>query len=207
LAVFVGAWVFSTLVCVAFIDRAAATWAHTALKGSPIFAPLTHLIDPLWPGSTLCLIATGATAFLTGWRPGEKARTLLAACVAVVVSVALKDQLKLVFGRTWPETWVANNPSWVANGVYGFHLFHGGEGWASFPSGHMTQIAAFATVLWFRIRPLRWIWAALVGLVAAGLFGTNYHFVGDIVAGTYLGIATAAGVLALTPTPHTTPVS
>ena len=201
---FISAWILTTGFCVAFVDRAASSWAHTNLKGCPLFAPLTHLVDPLRPGAALCLIFAGMAALWTRWRPGERGHTMLTACLAIIVSVALKDQLKFVFGRTWPETWVAQNPSWIADGVFGFHLFHGGEGWASFPSGHMTQIAACAAVLWRRIRPWRWLWTSLVALVAIGLFGANYHFVGDMVAGTFLGVATACGALALMGTPPET---
>ena len=169
---FFGSWIITTVFCIVFVDRAAASWAHACLRRAPIFDLLTHLVDPLQPAAVVGLALAGV-ALVGGWRPREAGRTLLAACLAIIISVALKEQLKFVFGRTWPETWVDHNPSWVANGAYGFHFFHGGEGWASFPSGHMTQISAVAAVLWWRIRPLRWLWATLVILVAIGLFGAN----------------------------------
>jgi hypothetical protein len=40
------------------------------------------------------------------------------------------------FGRTWPESWLGDNPSWIRDDVFGFFPFHGGRGWESFPSGH-----------------------------------------------------------------------
>jgi membrane-associated phospholipid phosphatase len=92
---------------------------------------------------------------------------------------------------------VANNPSWIKDGSFGFHPFHGKEGRASFPSGHTTLIATFATVWWHRVRPLRWLGVGLTILVAVGLVGADYHFVGDIMAGAFLGIACASGVLAI----------
>ena len=61
----------------------------------------------------------------------------------------------------------------------------------------MTQVTALAAVLWQRAGRWRWLWAALVVLVAAGLLGADYHFVGDMVAGAYLGAASAAGALAI----------
>jgi membrane-associated phospholipid phosphatase len=55
-------------------------------------------------------------------------------------------------------------------------------------------MAAFMAVLWLRVPRLRWLWTTLVSLVALGLFGADYHFVGDIIAGAYLGVACAVGV-------------
>ena len=181
---------------VVFVDRGASSWSHAHLRGIVFFQWLTHIVDPLRPLAVMGLIAAGA-AFCAGWRPGEKGMTLIAACVALLVSFEIKDGLKFAFGRTWPETWVANNPSWIVSGAYGFHPFHGQEGWASFPSGHMTQISTLAAVLWHRVRPLRWVGAALAFLVAVGLFGADYHFIGDMMAGTFLGVACGSGVAAL----------
>lgn len=193
---FFGSWIIASLFCIVFVDCAASTWSHAHLHGIGIFDALTHIVDPLQPAAAAGIALAGVAIVVFRWRPGETGRTLIAACLALLIAVALKEQIKFVFGRTWPETWVNQNPSWISNGVYGFHFFHGGEGWASFPSGHMTQISAVAAVLWWRVRALRWLWAALAALVAIGLFGADYHFVGDLVAGAYLGVATAIGVLA-----------
>jgi membrane-associated phospholipid phosphatase len=110
----------------------------------------------------------------------------------VLVAVSIKDQAKFAFGRLWPETWVYGNPSWIANGAYGFAPFHGGAGWSSFPSGHMTVITAPMVVLALAQPRWRWIAAIPVALVAIGLFGADYHFVGDMIAGTLLGWVCAA---------------
>jgi membrane-associated phospholipid phosphatase len=183
-------------VAIAFADRPASTWSHAVLHRMLVFVWLTHLVDPLPSAAAFGLVIAGCAAAF-GWRPSEGGMTLIACCLSAVVAIAIKEQLKFDFGRTWPDTWVDHNPSWIANGAYGFHFFHGGEGWASFPSGHMTIISSVMTVLWLRVRPLRWLWLTLVLAVAAGLFGSDFHFIGDMIAGTYLGAGCAAGVLAL----------
>ena len=43
------------------------------------------------------------------------------ASVSVIVAEAIKSHLKVVFGRTWPETWINDNSSFIDNGVYGFN--------------------------------------------------------------------------------------
>ena len=99
----------------------------------------------------------------------------------------LKGALKYAFGRTWPETWEHQNPSFIRDGIYGFFPFHGGAAYGSFPSGHMTAVCAAMTVLWQlwpRGRPVYALAAAAAGL---GLLCMNYHFLSDILAGACLG--------------------
>jgi len=103
------------------------------------------------------------------------------------VGVAIKDQLKLAFGRTWPETWLHNNPSLIQNGVYGFNPFHGGAAYASFPSGHTTAVCAVMSVLWLCYPQLRGIVALIVAAVIIGLLGADYHFLSDVIAGAFIG--------------------
>lgn len=184
-----------TLLAIAFVDRPSSTWSHVVLRRAALFDWLTHIVDPLPWGSVIGLLA-GGTAVALGWRPGEAGKTALACCVTVATTITVKDQLKTAFGRTWPETWTNHNPSWISNRAFGFHPFHGGQGWFSFPSGHTTLITCLAAVLWIRSPGLRWLAAALVVLVVVGLYGSDFHWIGDMVAGGFLGTACAVGVLA-----------
>jgi membrane-associated phospholipid phosphatase len=47
-----------------------------------------------------------------------------------------------------------------------------------------------ATVLWIWYPRLRPAWLIGAILSAAALVGTNYHFVGDVIAGAFLGVTT-----------------
>jgi membrane-associated phospholipid phosphatase len=185
-------------LCQLFVDRPLATWSHDVL-GRPHWSIVLQTIpEPILPGASILIGVSGLAAGF-GWRPGYWGRTMIAACVAALLAIVLKDQLKYVFGHTWPDTWVNNNPSWIQNGVYGFFPFHGGAGWASFPSGHTTTVTAPGAVLWVRAPRLRVLWSALIALTVIGLIGANYHFLGDCLAGMFLGVAVAAGVMALIP--------
>lgn len=185
------------VLCIAFLDRAAASLSHAEFAGrTGIFVDLTHIVDPLLPLSALGLTA-GATAAAFGWRPRRVGHTLIACGFAVLISYAVKEELKYAFGRLWPETWVDGNPSWIKDGAYGFYPFHGRTGWSSFPSGHMTAITAPVAVLWGRLPGWRPLLIAPVLAVAVGLFGADYHFIGDMVAGTYLGAACGLGVVSV----------
>jgi membrane-associated phospholipid phosphatase len=62
----------------------------------------------------------------------------------------------------------------------------------------MTIICALGASLWLSSPQRRWLAilarslaVLLPALVAIGLFGCDYHWVGDMCGGTFLGIATA----------------
>jgi membrane-associated phospholipid phosphatase len=110
--------------------------------------------------------------------------------ISLIVAETIKSGLKFFFGRLWPDTWVNNNPSFIHDGAYGFYLFHGGGGYASFPSGHTTATCALISVLWILYPGFRPLYGAVVLAVAVGLIGANYHFLSDVIAGGFLGTST-----------------
>jgi membrane-associated phospholipid phosphatase len=182
-------------LAIAFVDRPFSTWSHSALHGIAFFKWLTWIVDPIPWAVAVVLVAAGLSG-ASGWRPGAVGKTLLAVAVATAIAIFLKDELKWLFGRPWPEGWVAGAPSWIGTGTDRFYFFKNNQGYWSFPSGHMTVITAPMAVLWRRVPRWRWLWGAAIALVAIGLAGSDFHFVGDMVAGTFLGAACAAGTLA-----------
>ena len=180
---------------VLFADRPLSTAMHAL--GRPAWAPaLTHIADAPLPLAGIVLLGAGAAA-LAGWRPGRHGRVLLAAALATLVARAAADELKLAFGRPWPETWVDRNPSWIGTHTFGFFPFHGGRGFASFPSGHTVDITAPCAVLWRTVPRARIVAALLVAAVAVGLVAADFHFAGDVLAGLYVGVVVAYGLTAL----------
>jgi membrane-associated phospholipid phosphatase len=107
--------------------------------------------------------------------------------LALFVALGVKELLKLAFGRTWPETWTGGNPSFIRDGAFGFSPFHGGAGWASFPSGHETLTCAVAACLWVLVPRLRPLYVLVVLIVAIGLLVADYHWLSDILAGALVG--------------------
>jgi membrane-associated phospholipid phosphatase len=176
-----------------FADRQLASALRPHLTGIAPFPQLTHLVDPLAPlasaGAAIIAVRALARGALT-----QKESAFLRICCAILIAAVLKEELKWVFGRTWPETWIKPNPnpSFFGDGTYGFFPFHGGQGYASFPSGHTTAMSALAGALWFIAPKLRWLGVALVLAVAVGLLGADYHWLSDIMAGAALGGATGA---------------
>jgi len=198
LAAALGSAVITVPLAILLADRAVADAAHAYLHGIRFFIWLTWIAEPTVPLAIASLLVAGIAAF-AGWRPGRTTQILLTAALATLVAAAVTNALKIAFGRTWPETWVAGNPSWISDGVFGFFPFHGGAGWASFPSGHTTVITAPMLALARSVPRFRLVAWIPVGLVAVGLLGADYHYLSDVLAGAYIGAASAIGVAALVP--------
>lgn len=169
-----------------FADRQLAGELRPYLKGDEIFPWLTYIVDPLGPLASIGLAVTAARALARGSLTPLESAILRLSC-AILVAWALKEELKWAFGRTWPETWIKGNPSYFGNGTYGFFPFHGGQAYASFPSGHTAAITAFAGALWVLWPKLRWLGIVLSLAVVIGLLGADYHWLSDIIAGAILG--------------------
>lgn len=171
-----------------WLDRPIAHLSHDALAPFHLFQKLTYIPDVLMP----IAIITVTVATLRGLRPQPLSRfetVVILSGISLALAMAIKSELKLVFGRTWPETWIRSNPSLIRDNVYGFFPFHGGAGYASFPSGHTTAICSVMTVLWLCYPKFRPLYALVIATVAIGLVGADFHFLSDVIAGGFLGIS------------------
>jgi membrane-associated phospholipid phosphatase len=174
-------------VCYFWLDRPISHFAHDELQRSQMFEKLTLIPEALTPLAIVAFVLLGLSGAI-GRKLSRFQTVMLLSGVSLAVAVVIKDQLKLAFGRTWPETWT-HNPSFISDAVYGFHPFHGGLSYASFPSGHETMICTVMTVLWICYPRLRPVYALCMAAVAVGLVGANFHFLGDVIAGGFLGIS------------------
>ncbi len=172
---------------IVFADRPIATFMHQHMHETRgPFIALSHLVDALELLAAAVLIRSGWN-FSRGRAFGDYGRIALRTAMALFSAIGVKDVLKLAFGRTWPETFVCHNPSFIANGAFGFSPFHGGAGWGSFPSGHETLTCAVAGCLWALLPRLRPLCLLMAFLVALGLLAADFHWLSDILAGGLLG--------------------
>ena len=107
--------------------------------------------------------------------------------MSLIVADQFRQSLGDVSGRYWPETWHYNNPSLIGTGTYGFHPFQIRDEVGSFPSGHSARIVGFASVFWLMMPRSRWLCVVLSVPMLVALIGMDYHFVGDVIAGSTLG--------------------
>ncbi|HET6654779.1 MAG TPA: phosphatase PAP2 family protein [Gammaproteobacteria bacterium] len=108
-------------------------------------------------------------------------------CLLQVIGTALpfsytaKDLLKAVFGRVNTRYWL-DHPY-----HFEFRWLSAGDNFFGFPSGHMAIACAFAFAVMHyypRLRPLGWLAMSLLG---AALIVSEYHFLGDVISGAYIG--------------------
>ena len=113
--------------------------------------------------------------------------TLAIACLASICTYAINSEvLKVFFG--------VPNPMTVMHGArHAFNLWKGSEQ-SSFPSGHMMLAGSFAGVFMRLYRASRGPLAALLLIAAGVLVAGDWHFVSDVIAGTFLGVT--LGILA-----------
>lgn len=115
------------------------------------------------------------------------AETVALACLTSICAYDINSHvLKPFFG--------VPNPTAVIHGAkHTFHLWKG-SGQSSFPSGHMVLAGALAGVFMRLYRASIWPLSALLLLAAMLLVVGDWHFISDILAGTFLGVS--AGLLA-----------
>jgi len=101
-------------------------------------------------------------------------------------SFLAKTVLKPLFGRIETRMWLKNPlPP-------GLQWFHNSDGYSGFPSGHMMVLTALAAAFWLYFPQFGGKCLFLLLLMGAALIATNYHFLTDVAAGAYLGLAVTA---------------
>ena len=136
---------------------------------------LVHIPELL---TILCLAATlslGAWSAFVGRVTGLW-RDVLLASLSLCIALTVTSALKIWFGRIPPGRWYYNQ--W-----HNFYAYLPG----SFPSGHMTALAAVGPFVWARSR-----WLMLVLVLAGcatgyGLVRQEAHFVSDLFGGLLVG--------------------
>jgi membrane-associated phospholipid phosphatase len=178
----------AVVVCYLWLDRPIAHLAHDHIQQYRLFEKITLIPEGLVPLAAVVFVIVGLRGLIKR-RLTRFQTVLLLSGVSLAAAVAIKNLLKYAFGRPWPETWTHNNPSLIRDNVFGFFPFHGGYGYESFPSGHMTAICTVMTVLWICYPRYRPVYGLCMAAVAIGLVGANFHFLSDVIAGGFLGIS------------------
>jgi membrane-associated phospholipid phosphatase len=135
----------------------------------------------------IIVVAILAIVRLTKGSLPAFAKAVFVACCASLSAFVTNDYvLKFIFGRLNPADFFQSPPGPV------FHFFHGSYQ-SSFPSGHMVMATAFAVAM-IRLQPRTLpVLIILLCMGAIGLLIGDWHFVGDVIAGSFVG-ATAGFV-------------
>ncbi|MCC7144968.1 MAG: phosphatase PAP2 family protein [Phycisphaeraceae bacterium] len=171
-------------VCYAWVDQPVARWVDTLPGRVRALARQASLL-----GEAPVYLVPLALGFLIarkkGWKTGaERCLYLFLAVAAAGIFVHVP---KVLMGRYRPRFL-------LERGDYGFSWLS----WTpehyektSIPSGHATVMFALGAGLWCLYPRWRWVWVAGATVISLGRVLSNNHFVGDVVAGAYLGAGCA----------------
>ena len=185
-------WLLALAACAAVV---AFSFAHLDAPVAHYFAELNLFLRHMKGAVGGGLLVSGESVVLIGvvlvrlvrGRISVFSETLAIACLTSIGAYGVNDYvLKVFFG--------VPSPSNVLHGArHAFHFWMGSES-SSFPSGHMVLAAAFAGVFMRLYRASIWALSLLLLLAAGLLIAGDWHFLSDIVAGTFFGLS--AGALA-----------
>lgn len=153
----------------------------------PIADDIATIFEPFGTWASFVVLA----GFYAGGAAAkdDKARgvALDGLSASIIASVIVTPTMKIIFGRSRPNQDL---------GPYDFHPFHGG---ASFPSGHVTQAFAVASVI---ATEYKQPWVQVVCYVPATLVGYarmrhDAHWGSDVVAGALIGYGVGQAVARL----------
>jgi membrane-associated phospholipid phosphatase len=177
------------LVSVRWIDKPLVQFFETVIQREILPIDLVDRILSIPSIGTILFIALGLSA-ISGRRFSKIEATIALCVIATLITTVIKDQLKFIFGRSWPSLLLQQD-------VYGFHFFQSGKLWESFPSGHAAVAAALLSVVWVSLPKLRAASVIVVFAADLGLIVLYLHFLSDVVAGTFVGVSAALFTMAM----------
>ena len=185
-------WLFSFAVCAVSV---ALSFSQLDVPIARFCARFSHHLRALGDGlgsalilslEAITVMALVLARLIRGKLP-PAAEALAVACLASISTYAIDSNvLKLCFG--------VPTPSEVMLGVRHAFNFWNGSPKSSFPSGHMVLASAFAGVFMRLYRNSIWPLTIFLLLAAGLLIVGDWHFLSDVIAGSFLGIS--AGILA-----------
>ena len=185
-------WLLTLLICTLAI---AATFVHYDVPiARHVFGMMGAAKSLETAFASAILLATEAVVVLAlvlirilrgHLSPLREAAAL--ACLTSICAYAINDStLKFLFG--------VPNPAAVLHGSQHAFNFLSGSSKSTFPSGHMVLAGAFSGVFMRLYRTCILPFSALLLIASVLLILGDWHFVSDVIAGTFVGVS--AGLLA-----------
>lgn len=174
---------FAIVICVRWVDYPLALAVSRVLLRHRIYITKTTFPDLLLPGSLILI-----TIAWTSYRYCIVANRLpsivpLFKKIGIVLPIVyiVKEFAQYCFGRVSSRA-ILLNPDLQQFCFFHENLLRGG-----FPSGHMMIATPLLLVLSRYYSTLRPLWFGLGIALGASLVLTDYHFLGDVIAGAYGG--------------------
>ncbi len=163
-----------------FIDKPLALFFHNKQYFYSFFHIITKFGEAHYSLGTLFLL------FLFFWFKKKsyfQNRTLYLFS-AIALSGIIVDILKVIFGRFRPALFFKEE-------LYGFSPMHFGSLYNSFPSGHSATAFSLGVGLALLFPKYRYFFILFAVLVAFSRVILGFHYLSDIVVGSFIGALTA----------------
>lgn len=175
-----------TLLSIRFLDLPLAAWIAEHLRAHALYVKTANVPDLLAiTVAFLSAVCWSAYTLLIRRSPSRLLRSAQTLCrvvgTALPIAFGIKVVLKWLFGRIEPRTWLLDS------NTYGFHWFGGTNGYQGFPSGHMLVLTPLFMALWHCFPRYRILYSVACFLLAGSLLAMDYHYLSDVIAGTYIG--------------------
>ncbi|HSH72624.1 MAG TPA: phosphatase PAP2 family protein [Methylophilaceae bacterium] len=182
-----------------YMDEPLAIWIDLNVRSHKLINIYTSDIPDLLLLSVIVLSTLSWAAYFYLKSRGIKNKHrvfFLITGIALPLSFIVKTLLKLVFGRIETRIWLTDHS------LDGMHWFSGENGFDGFPSGHMVVFTTFFVGLWQFYPLYRDLYLVTWLGLAIALMLTNYHFLSDVIAGSYFGALICCSVIYITSRRH-----
>ena len=176
-----------TYLSIQYVDRPVSLFIHDSLYRNRHWSRLTYSL----PDTLLIIVVFISLSAYIGYVYRKKkllldpfTRLLSFIALSLPVSYFVKTVMKYIFGRVETRAWLLNQQP------YAFHWFQNDANFSGFPSGHMIVFTTLFAAIGRYHAGYKVPCYSLLGLLAILLVATNYHFVGDVLFGTYCGFLT-----------------
>jgi membrane-associated phospholipid phosphatase len=181
-----------SVFCILYVDRPVELFVHAHQRFRPVFQAMAAPSLLSLPLALIYLAGYAVAAAFAPKKPGVWEWRYLSLSAAVLAATGMKDELKWMFGRPWPD-------SWTTYGFYAFKPFTDSTLYGGFPSGHTAYASAPMFMMCWLFPKYRLAWLAVIGMVMFGLVAADYHYISDVIAGAFVGLAAASATVALMP--------
>ena len=185
-----------------FIAIAAAATGLAGLADHPIAEASAAFGDTVRSAARVLALGGDArvqaitlgVALLWGWRQRSPLRGLAFVAASVALAALLEEGTHLLLSRPRPTVFLATGVDELR--LLGLRIF--GK-WGSFPSGHAARAFALVAGLWLVGEGRPWLRPLLAVAATAALarVALQHHFLSDVVAGAFLGVAAPSLLAAL----------
>lgn len=187
------------VISIRWVDLPLALWIHA--HGVDAHLWMRWLLDTPIVATPIAIIYM--IVYIVRRRRAPALRTehdWFIVCTALLISLEVKSALKVVFGRTWPREVMnvgaskslsnyVSSHGYVNDGIHLFNFFHGADKqFSAFPSGSTASLVAMVIPIMTIYPRFRWPLIAFTVISLTFFVLTNTHYVGDIVAGLYVGL-------------------